>query len=122
MLLNKKHLRADDALAILSKDGNAVFFTLTTPDVVNYETIRIRWRSFRHNLFRDMRRRGLVPEYLMNYERHPGYLQKVVHANTTDEHIVRSDGFSHGWHIHGVMSCFWDVVGYRPLLDSCGVE
>lgn len=101
----------------LTKDGNATFFTLTTPDVVDYATISSRWAKLRLYLLQDMRRRGLTPQYVMNFEKHPGYLQKVVNKDTFEECVIRSDGVSHGWHIHGVMSCFIDLGRYlRPMM------
>lgn len=119
-LRTKKQIRCDDALGVLCRAGSATFFTLTTPDVVDYETIRARWRELRHDMVQDMRRRGLVPQYVMNYERHPGYLQKVVNKDTYQEHIIRSDGVSHGWHIHGVMSERIELSRYRPMFDYVG--
>lgn len=116
----KKQIRCDDVLGILNAENRATFFTLTTPDEVDFETIRARWRDLRHDLVRDMRRKGSTPQYVMNYERHPGYLQKVVHKDTPDEFIVRSDGHSHGWHIHGVISEYLSLMRYRSLFDSCG--
>lgn len=117
---SKKDRRAHDALSVLVKGGNATFFTFTTPDVVDYETISARWRAVRHAIIRDMRRRGLKPEYVMNFERHPGYLQKVVNKDTFDEFILRSDGNSHGWHIHGVISCYLDLFRYLNVIRACG--
>lgn len=116
-----KRVRCDDAISILSNGGNSVFFTLTTSDVVDFSEIRARWRNLRHCLFRSLRSSsGGNIDYVMNYEAHPGYLQKVVSANTLDEHIIRSDGFSHGWHIHGVVNRFVSIKEYRPLLTACG--
>lgn len=119
-LRTKKQIRCDDALGVLTSSGLATFFTLTTPDVVDYETIRARWRELRHDMVQDMRRRGLVPQYVMNYERHPGYLQKVVKKDTPEEHIIRSDGISHGWHIHGVISERIELSRYRSMFDHVG--
>lgn len=109
---SKKKIRAKDALNILMKGGKAVFFTLTTPDVCDYAEISRRWRNLRLYLLQDMRRRGLDPQYVMNFERHPGYLQKVVNKDTFEECVIRSDGIPHGWHIHGVMSCPIDLRRY----------
>lgn len=116
-----KKARCDDAIKILSNGGNSVFFTLTTPDVVDFCEIRSRWRNLRHGLFRSLRSssKGDI-EYVMNYEAHHGYLQKVVSANTPEEHIIRSDGISHGWHIHGVVNRFVSIKEYRPMLTACG--
>lgn len=116
----KKDRRAHDALAVLMKDGKATFFTFTTPDVVDYETISARWRAVRHAIIRDMRRRGLKPEYVMNFERHPGYLQKLVNKDTFDEFVLRSDGNSHGWHLHGVISCYLDLSRYLHVIKGHG--
>lgn len=119
----KKEARCDDVISILSKDGNAVFFTLTTPDSVDYHEIRRRWRVFRHDLLRSLRTKlpkGAKIQYVMNFEAHPGYLQKVVAKDTFEERIIRGDGNSHGWHIHGVINAFVSIKEYRPLLDSCG--
>lgn len=102
---SKKKLRAHDALDILIKDGKATFFTFTTPDEVDFKEISGRWRSFRTWFLQYLRRNGEKPDYVMNFERHPGYLQKVVKKDTFDEFVIRSDGNSHGWHIHGVISC-----------------
>lgn len=102
---SKKKLRAHDALDILIKGGNATFFTFTTPDEVDFKEISARWRRFRTWFLQYLRRGGSKPQYVMNFERHPGYLQKVVKRDTFDEFVVRSDGNSHGWHIHGVISC-----------------
>lgn len=118
-----KETRCDDALLVLTRGGNAVFFTLTTRDKVDYHEIRRRWRAFRHFLLRSLRSKlpkGASIEYVMNYEAHPGYLQKVVGKDTFGEHVIRSDGNSHGWHIHGVINCFVSIKEYRKLLDSCG--
>lgn len=104
----------------LTKDGNATFFTLTTPDVVDYATIAKRWAKVRLYLLQDMRRRGLSPQYVMNFERHPGYLQKVVNKDTFEECVIRSDGISHGWHVHGVMSCYIDLNRYLGAMHSYG--
>lgn len=102
---SKKKIRAHDALNILMKGGKATFFTFTTPDVVDFSEISSRWREFRKWFLQYLRRNGLEPEYVMNFERHPGYLQKVVNKDTFDEFVIRSDGNPHGWHIHGVFSC-----------------
>lgn len=117
----KKQLRAADALRQLMEGGNATFFTFTTPDVVDYETISARWREVRHDLVQAMRRRtGVSPQYVMNFEKHPGYLQKVVSADTFEESIIRSDGLSHGWHIHGVMNRYIDLKYYLRMIQSVG--
>lgn len=102
---SKKKMRAHDALHILIKGGQATFFTFTTPDKVDFAEISARWRRFRNWFLQYLRRNGLKPEYVMNFERHPGYLQKVVRKDTFDEFVIRGDGNSHGWHIHGVFNC-----------------
>lgn len=102
---SKKKLRAHDALDILIRGGQATFFTFTTRDEVDFAEISARWRSFRNWFLQYLRRNGEKPEYVMNFERHPGYLQKVVKKDTFDEFVIRSDGNSHGWHIHGVFNC-----------------
>lgn len=102
------------------KGGKATFFTLTTPDVCDYAEISRRWRNLRLYLLQDMRRRGLEPEYVMNFERHPGYLQKVVNKDTFEECVIRSDGNPHGWHIHGVMSCRIDLNRYLWFMRHYG--
>lgn len=118
---SKKQLRAADALGRLVTGGRATFFTLTTRDACDYETIRARWRFFRLRFMQDMKRRGNpAPLYVMNFEKHPGYLQKVVNKDTPEEWVLRSDGVSHGWHIHGVLNCRLDLFRYRRLLDSAG--
>lgn len=97
-----KQVRCEDALRLLSEGGEAVFFTLTTEDAVDLPEIRRRWRSLRNWL---VRRLG-NPRYVMNFEKHPGYLQKVVKDKDGRERVIRSDGKSHGWHIHSVFSRF----------------
>lgn len=117
---SKRKRRCEDALAILTREGRATFFTLTTPDVVEYPEIRARWCRLRLYMLQDMRRRGLNPQFVMNYERHPGYLQKVLNADTFDEEIIRSDGIPHGWHIHGVMSCRIELRRYLGAMHAYG--
>lgn len=112
-----------DALKRLSESGEAVFFTLTTPDVVDYHTIRARWCKLRHALLRSLRTqygKGRSVLYVMNYEKHPGYLQKVVYHPKCGEIVIRSDGISHGWHIHGVINCFVSLEKFLPLVHCCG--
>lgn len=116
-----KEIRCEDSLDILIKGGKCVFFTLTTPDEVDYHEIRERWRALRHALLRDLRKSGVKKvEYVMNYERHNPYLQKIVNKDTTEECIKHGDGHSHGWHIHGVINAFVDLCKYRKYLDKCG--
>lgn len=115
-----KEIRCQDSLNILMDNGKCVFFTLTTPDVVEYDEIRERWRKLRHYLLRDLRKTGKAINYVMNYERHNPYLQKVVNENTPEERIIRGDGRSHGWHIHGVINAFINLNQYRKYLDICG--
>lgn len=117
---SKRKRRCEDALLQLMKEGNATFFTLTTPDVVDYAEITRRWARLRLYLLQDMRRRGLHPQYIMNFERHPGYLQKVVNKDTFEECVIRSDGIPHGWHIHGVMSCFIELGRYLRAMHAYG--
>lgn len=107
----KKFERCRDTLKVLSAKNDAVFLTLTTPDVVDFVSIRERWRSLRHWL---CRRLGGA-KYVMNYEKHPGYLQKSVKDRYGFERILRSDGVSHGWHIHAVFDTF------IPLLEISSV-
>lgn len=117
----KKQLRCDDTLKLLTSKGRAVFFTLTTADEVEFDEIRRRWRSLRHDLVQDIRRRtGRRPLFVMNFERHPGYLQKVVKDDATVERVIRSDGRPHGWHIHGVIDCYLDLRRYRSFFDRAG--
>lgn len=118
-----KETRCMDALKRLSESGEAVFFTFTTPDVVDYHTIRARWCRLRHELLRSLRTqygKGRKVLYVMNYEKHPGYLQKVVRHPQCGEIVKRSDGNSHGWHIHGVINCFVPLDKFLPLVHSCG--
>lgn len=116
-----KELRCQDSLEILTKSGRCVFFTLTTPDEVDYQTIRFRWRELRHYLLRDLRQQGIGRvEYVMNYELHNPYLQKIVKKDTIEERIIRGDGHCHGWHIHGVINAFVDLCKYRNYLSRCG--
>ena len=89
--------RCNDLLAELVKNGHCVFFTLTTPDVVDYEEIRARWRSLRHELCRQSSMKGA--RYVMNYEIHP---------------------MGHGWHIHGVFDRFVPLRRFLPLIRSFG--
>lgn len=114
--------RCDDALKVLMKEGEAVFFTLTTADKVDYHTIRARWRVLRHALLRALRRKypKRAIQYVMNYEAHNGYLQKIVKDRRTVDRVIRSDGNPHGWHIHGVINCFVDLREFRAMLDQCG--
>lgn len=111
--------RCEDALKVLTDGGFAVFFTLTTPDEVGYNTIRERWRLLRHDLLQALRREGKKPQYVMNYELHPGYLQKMVSCDN-GEIMLRSDGHPHGWHIHGVISCFVPLREFRSMLYRFG--
>lgn len=112
---SKRKIRAHDALDVLIKDGRATFFTFTTPDEVDFKEISARWRSFRNWFLQWLRRKGETPQYVMNFERHPGYLQKVINKDTFDEFVIRGDGNSHGWHIHGVFSCRFPM--FRWFLD-----
>lgn len=102
-----RKVRCDDALQVLTSLGSAVFFTLTTRDEVSLHEIRERWRVFRHDFFQCLSRStGRRPQYVMNYELHPGYLIKVVRDSRTVERVLHGTGRSHGWHIHGVVDSF----------------
>lgn len=110
--LSKKSIRASDALEMMIKKGDCYFFTLTTPDNIDIKAIRERWRALRNWLIRRLNN----PLYIMNYELHPGYLQKKIVDNKSGHyHIIHGDGQSHGWHIHGVISSF---VNLRRLLKK----
>lgn len=111
-----KKFRCDDSLQILMKGGRAVFFTLTTPDEVCLVEIRRRWRNLRNWLVRRLHN----PLYVMNYELHPGYLQKEVRERDGSLFLRRSDGHSHGWHIHGVMNCFVPLKELLKKIQSFG--
>jgi len=91
-----RSVRCEDLLKELVKSGSCVFFTLTTPDVVDYEEIRRRWRLLRHDL---VRRLGRGVKYVMNYEIHPK---------------------GHGWHIHGVFNIFVSLRRFLPLIRKYG--
>lgn len=121
MIESKRKIRANDALTILMKSGKCVFFTLTTPDEVDYNTIRQRWRELRHELLRALRAKDESKvDYIMNFEVHPSYLQKEVRLRDGSLSIRRSDGHSHGWHIHGVINRFIPVKSFRLLCYNCG--
>lgn len=105
-----------DALSALARDGEAVFFTLTTEDVVDLREIRRRWRGLRNWLVRRLGK----PHYVMNFEKHPGYLQKVVKDERGRERIVRGDGHSHGWHIHSVFSRFIPLKELQTQIKAHG--
>jgi hypothetical protein len=116
-----KEVRCDDALHILMSCGRCVFFTLTTPDEVDYREIRERWRSLRHDLLREIRKNASHKiEYVMNFERHNPYLLKVANKDTDTEFILHSDGHCHGWHIHGVINSFVPMDKFLPLIHSHG--
>lgn len=87
-----RHQRCDDVLSSFCENGGSVFFTLTTPDVVDIYEIRKRWRSLRHYLVRDVFGGGV--KYVMNYELHPG---------------------GHGWHIHAVFNRF---IPLRKIMEK----
>lgn len=80
----------------LSSSRGCVFFTLTTPDVVDLEEIRARWRGLRHWLSRML---GKDVKYVMNYEVHP---------------------LGHGWHIHSVWNCYIDLRKHLKKIQSFG--
>lgn len=116
-----RRYRCDDALQILMEHNEAVFFTLTTCDEVDFLEIRKRWRSFRNDLMRHLRRTFPTRHihYVMNYEMHPGYLQKLV-KDKYGEKLLHGTGRSHGWHIHGVFSCFVPVSVFMHYLYRHG--
>lgn len=89
-----RQTRADDVLNDFVKKP-CVFLTLTTPDVVDIIEIRSRWRSLRHWL------QETFPnvKYVMNYEIHPK---------------------GHGWHIHGVFTCYIPLTKYLIKIQSYG--
>lgn len=74
-----------------------MFFTLTTPDVVDLSEIRNRWRRFRHYLVESVFASGV--KYVMNFERHPE---------------------GHGWHIHSVFSAYVPLKRILPYVRECG--
>lgn len=90
-----RQLRCDDTLVSLLKGGKCVFFTLTTPDVVDIKEMRRRWRGLRNWL---VRRLG-NPHYVMNYEVHPQ---------------------GHGWHIHAVFNRFIPLRELLPKIRAYG--
>lgn len=87
--------RCEDSIKILMSNNSAVFFTLTTPDVVSHPEIRERWRNLRHHLVRSLK----PVEYVMNYELHPR---------------------GHGWHIHSVWNRFIPLKEFLPYARRCG--
>lgn len=91
-----KSVRCEDVLnAFMSDNKGCVFFTLTTPDVVDIYEIRRRWRRVRHFLVEKYP--GV--KYVMNYEIHPK---------------------GHGWHIHSVWNCFIPLRSVFAKLHECG--
>lgn len=92
-----KKARCEDVLtAFMEGARGAVFFTLTTPDVVEVQEIRRRWREMRHWLVRVL---GKGAKYVMNYEIHPG---------------------GHGWHIHSVWNRYIDLRKHLDKIRSFG--
>lgn len=90
--------RCEDVLdAFLEKGGKAVFLTLTTPDVVDLDEIRRRWRGLRHYLVANVFPVGV--KYVMNYELHPG---------------------GHGWHVHAVFNRFVPLRSCLVKMQSFG--
>lgn len=86
-----KSVRCEDVLnAFMDGAKGCVFFTLTTPDVVDIYEIRKRWRKVRHYLVE----KYSGAKYVMNYEIHPG---------------------GHGWHIHTVWNRF---IPLRVVFDK----
>lgn len=98
-----REIRCEDLLSSFlssSTKHRCVFFTLTTPDVVDYETIRSRWRDLRHYLVQYMiRHNSHKPKYVMNYELHPK---------------------GHGWHIHSVWDCYIDLKKHLDRIHLSG--
>lgn len=92
-----RKVRCDDVLSKFCENGSAVFFTLTTPDVVDIVEIRSRWRKLRHYLIANVFPPGV--KYVMNYEVHPN---------------------GHGWHIHSVFSRYVPLKRILPKLKSFG--
>lgn len=91
-----KSVRCEDVLnAFMDGAKGCVFFTLTTPDVVDIYEIRKRWRKVRHYLVEKYP--GV--KYVMNYEIHPK---------------------GHGWHIHSVWNCFIPLRAVLGKLSDCG--
>lgn len=91
-----KSVRCEDVLnAFMSGAQGCVFFTLTTPDVVDIYEIRKRWRKVRHFLVEKYP--GV--KYVMNYEIHPK---------------------GHGWHIHSVWNRFIPLRVVLGKLQECG--
>ena len=83
-----REVRCDDVLRYFVKNNKGMcFLTLTTPDVVTLDQIRLRWRNLRHYL---VEREGDGFKYVMNYELHPR---------------------GHGWHIHGVFNRYINLRG-----------
>lgn len=111
-----RQVRCNDVLHILARDGNCVFLTLTTPDVVSLREIRARWRGLRNWLVRCLGN----PLYVMNFEKHPGYLQKCVNDDIGHVRIIRGNGVSHGWHIHAVFSRFIPLSELQDKIRSYG--
>lgn len=90
-----REYRADKTLQVLMSKSKCVFLTLTTPDVVDYKTVRERWRNLRHWLVRRLGK----PQYIMNYELHPK---------------------GHGWHIHAVFTCYISLKKHLHTIRSFG--
>lgn len=87
-------MRAD---CVIGGFEHGVFLTLTTADIVDYPTIRARWRAFRHDYTRFI---GHSCGWIMCYEPHP---------------------HGHGWHIHVVFnSDFLDVNVIRKYSSRHG--
>ena len=83
-----REIRCADVLHYFFGNNRGMsFMTLTTPDVVNLDEIRERWRRLRHYL---AEREGDGFKYVMNYELHPK---------------------GHGWHIHGVFNRYINLRG-----------
>ena len=91
-----KSVRCEDVLtAFMDGSKGCVFFTLTTPDVVDIYEIRRRWRKVRHFLCE----KYCGIKYVMNYEIHPK---------------------GHGWHIHSVWNQYIPLRAVLGKLSECG--
>ena len=91
-----KKQRAKDVVTQLLSEGTCVFYTLTTPDVVDFLEIRSRWRAYRHELCRSLPQ---PVKYVMNYEFHPK---------------------GHGWHIHSLFNRLIPLKRFLPISYKFG--
>lgn len=93
--ITRKMFRAETVLNEMMSRGGAFWWTLTTPDVVNYSEISKRWRRVRHYLSRKY-----SPFcYIQNFEIHPK---------------------GHGWHIHFICDSFIDVRRHFSKMRKFG--